>query len=100
MGFVVRISPADSAADTIKILTEAGVEQVNLFGYDFEDYDALYQNAAAKAVSDARTKAELISMRSGTELLDIVEFEVDPPCLLYTSPSPRDQRGSRMPSSA
>ena len=26
---------------------------------------------------------------------------VDPlPCLLYTSPSPRDQRGSRMPSSA
>ena len=24
----------------------------------------------------------------------------DMPCLLYTSPSPRDQRGSRMPSSA
>ena len=24
----------------------------------------------------------------------------DCPCLLYTSPSPRDQRGSRMPSSA
>ena len=24
----------------------------------------------------------------------------DWPCLLYTSPSPRDQRGSRMPSSA
>ena len=24
----------------------------------------------------------------------------DPTCLLYTSPSPRDQRGSRMPSSA
>ena len=23
-----------------------------------------------------------------------------PTCLLYTSPSPRDQRGSRMPSSA
>ena len=28
-------------------------------------------------------------------------FEVSyKPCLLYTSPSPRDQRGSRMPSSA
>ena len=26
-----------------------------------------------------------------------VEFKI---CLLYTSPSPRDQRGSRMPSSA
>ena len=27
-------------------------------------------------------------------------FEVTTVCLLYTSPSPRDQRGSRMPSSA
>ena len=26
--------------------------------------------------------------------------DLDRPCLLYTSPSPRDQRGSRMPSSA
>ena len=26
--------------------------------------------------------------------------KADKPCLLYTSPSPRDQRGSRMPSSA
>ena len=25
---------------------------------------------------------------------------IDSACLLYTSPSPRDQRGSRMPSSA
>ena len=31
------------------------------------------------------------------ELLDYVELGG---CLLYTSPSPRDQRGSRMPSSA
>ena len=28
------------------------------------------------------------------------DFEGYPACLLYTSPSPRDQRGSRMPSSA
>ena len=27
-------------------------------------------------------------------------FDIDATCLLYTSPSPRDQRGSRMPSSA
>ena len=32
----------------------------------------------------------------GTDTLDSVDY----PCLLYTSPSPRDQRGSRMPSSA
>ena len=29
-----------------------------------------------------------------------VRQETDYVCLLYTSPSPRDQRGSRMPSSA
>ena len=42
------------------------------------------------------------------ENLDISEFEAGwksfmdefKICLLYTSPSPRDQRGSRMPSSA
>ena len=29
-----------------------------------------------------------------------IKFELLENCLLYTSPSPRDQRGSRMPSSA
>ena len=34
-------------------------------------------------------------------LEDVREEVVETPCcLLYTSPSPRDQRGSRMPSSA
>ena len=28
------------------------------------------------------------------------QYQNHNPCLLYTSPSPRDQRGSRMPSSA
>ena len=32
--------------------------------------------------------------------IDIEPNEMDSNCLLYTSPSPRDQRGSRMPSSA
>ena len=31
-------------------------------------------------------------------IIDYIEHQY--PCLLYTSPSPRDQRGSRMPSSA
>ena len=32
--------------------------------------------------------------------ISILEIEKSKVCLLYTSPSPRDQRGSRMPSSA
>ena len=34
------------------------------------------------------------------EVIKEVPVEVIKDCLLYTSPSPRDQRGSRMPSSA
>ena len=42
---------------------------------------------------------------SGEEDIMMMNLEGDMlegsyPCLLYTSPSPRDQRGSRMPSSA
>ena len=79
IGFVVRIEPADAAADVINILTNAGVEKVDLYGYDFEDYDALYKEAAAKAVKDAKTKAELIASRAGTQLTDITSFSVGRP---------------------
>ena len=37
-------------------------------------------------------------MPKGYAALDVMEDHLS--CLLYTSPSPRDQRGSRMPSSA
>ena len=42
----------------------------------------------------------LSSMRSYADGLRKNKFKLDYYCLLYTSPSPRDQRGSRMPSSA
>ena len=43
--------------------------------------------------------AILVKIQQGAELTDedMVRYIT---CLLYTSPSPRDQRGSRMPSSA
>ena len=36
----------------------------------------------------------------GVEYIDLTRCKKTSGCLLYTSPSPRDQRGSRMPSSA
>ena len=39
---------------------------------------------------------ELIFTKNATEAMNLFAHS----CLLYTSPSPRDQRGSRMPSSA
>ena len=44
-------------------------------------------------------KTLLISRLAQTMSLDFSRIQFTP-CLLYTSPSPRDQRGSRMPSSA
>ena len=60
--------------------------------------------------SDVVIEQERCSVRSGHIFLDtapsdkphvrVAGEDVGKGCLLYTSPSPRDQRGSRMPSSA
>ena len=47
--------------------------------------------------SDQETKERVTQ---GCQNAGIGCLECKKPCLLYTSPSPRDQRGSRMPSSA
>ena len=42
---------------------------------------------------------QLFIARRGADVVGRIAAFLNP-CLLYTSPSPRDQRGSRMPSSA
>ena len=58
-------------------------------------------NAQADELGDGSFQQYLetfgMKMESDPYRLDIAKFIL---CLLYTSPSPRDQRGSRMPSSA
>ena len=65
----------------------------NHFNYKNAEYDKLYEQIAGMPSSDARNK--IIDQMIGILLEDCPYA-----CLLYTSPSPRDQRGSRMPSSA
>ena len=50
----------------------------------------------------AKTKDEKLHMRAVADLGCIICHKMGYPgsCLLYTSPSPRDKRQSRMPSSA
>ena len=50
----------------------------------------------------ARDGLDVRTAETGAEAIELArEFSPDVLlCLLYTSPSPRDQRGSRMPSSA
>ena len=50
-------------------------------------------NAAAVAVSSSHAITKVLGMP-----IDSSDLDLD--CLLYTSPSPRDKRQSRMPSSA
>ena len=50
---------------------------------------------------DMKPSAAAIAEHAGVGLRSVFRhFEDLDTCLLYTSPSPRDQRGSRMPSSA
>ena len=63
-----------------------------------EMFDYLYKAAKKRGFKIFANPAE----HSGGRRLALRKWELAPvkDCLLYTSPSPRDQRGSRMPSSA
>ena len=90
--------------------SEEKIEQIveNLLGGDATALDDS-QLKVVEAIANSETVAENInetyqnSLSFGDRLADRVArfggswFFI---CLLYTSPSPRDQRGSRMPSSA
>ena len=89
-GFTLDV-PATVVADTgVPVLLEGTTEVrgipagsvASLIGFTFQDPQGLLQ---------IESNAGLVRL----EHLDLTYF-----CLLYTSPSPRDQRGSRMPSSA
>ena len=61
--------------------------------YKTKKAETQYENQRA----EAQKRFELETKRMELEFDRQKEFQ---DCLLYTSPSPRDQRGSRMPSSA
>ena len=50
-----------------------------------------------RGVSYTDLRPDRVAMQDATAQMAWLQFMT---CLLYTSPSPRDQRGSRMPSSA
>jgi len=76
IGFTAWIRPSNEVSDYLTAFTEAGVETVNLYGFDFSNYDALYKEAAEKAVANARQKAELSASGAGTKLTTIESFRV------------------------
>ena len=72
-------------------------------GLDMMDRRAAKTRDVLRAIAEGATDAPNVIDHGVTELRvggSSVYLEQDALCLLYTSPSPRDQRGSRMPSSA
>ena len=68
------------------------VQQVNS-----DAFQASVQVQSSRPVFNSNYDSPVFNFNDRDFNFEYVEFQ---PCLLYTSPSPRDQRGSRMPSSA
>ena len=85
-----------SRAVGVRSLVEAANTEPGA-SYDGDDHEATYDAEDLTHPDVARMKASREVRKPFREfsLIEKVEY-----CLLYTSPSPRDQRGSRMPSSA
>ena len=74
--------------------------------HDIAHIRRVWRNAEEIVMGDTLTLDREV-LRAAVVFHDLVNLPKDAPnraqashCLLYTSPSPRDQRGSRMPSSA
>ena len=94
----------------IDVLAEEGVETI--FGYSggaiLPTYDEVFKYNEANpekqmpliVPSNEQGAGFMASGYARSSGKPGVVMVTSGPCLLYTSPSPRDQRGSRMPSSA
>ena len=69
------------------------------FKYNYLDSGAMYRSVALYLLRKNINYLEIEKIREEINNIKI-EFKYVDGCLLYTSPSPRDKRQSRMPSSA
>ena len=87
-----------SAEDSINKLDEKELEKIFKFFGDEKEAKYIARNIIKERLKnkiDTKILVEIIDKSKKRK-----NFKVHNACLLYTSPRPRDQRGSRMPSSA
>ena len=76
-----------------------------------DKFDIVLLDAPCSATGTIRRHPDLVYCKDGSDFSELIEIQAklldhasslveDNGCLLYTSPSPRDISGSRMPSSA
>ena len=108
----VVLPPQDSKSSVMAVIGKAGSGKTLLLAELYRAIEAAgvevvsgdYESRKSK---DKRTLAILAPTNKAASVLrnrgvpaTTIHRILYTPCLLYTSPSPRDQRGSRMPSSA
>ena len=93
-GFSTKVITESKAADQkpTVLLKDANGDQLNLPGRDIPARYVLPVGAQLLIGDGTEVHAG--------DVIAKIHRETSKTCLLYTSPSPRDQRGSRMPSSA
>lgn len=67
--------PIDQAGEMISKAVEAGVNSLDSVSYFCSTYDESYQEAMAKAVEMARTKAQALAEAGGRSLGEVVSIE-------------------------
>ena len=120
--FEMRINGTQVAEDSVPITTERSFNAesftfeaerpfvIGLVAKDFKENDTglEYIGSGRQQMGDGGVILQIMDSTGETmvvsndawQCLVIHSAPLDKSCLLYTSPSPRDQRGSRMPSSA
>ena len=74
--------------------------EVRVIGPDGQMIGVMPPEEAVKIAKSYNLDLVEVAANAQPPVCRILEFGKYKYCLLYTSPSPRDQRGSRMPSSA
>ena len=86
----------------LRPLIEAALEEAQLDIHSLDAFAATAGPGLASSLLVGNTTAKSLAVATGKPFISVnhMEGHLLSPCLLYTSPSPRDRTRSRMPSSA
>ena len=94
------ISPVSFQPDPTELGVVSGFQAVP-FGLDIHPVDGRLYYTVHDFTGGGSFVVRSVALDANGDFLPLTDqIELSEVCLLYTSPSPRDQRGSRMPSSA
>lgn len=96
-GFELKIRELDKASDIIDGLVTAGANNITGLQFQVDDQEKLKDEARAKAITDAKTKAKALEKQLGISLGKIVNFSENsggyPPILYGKALSSEDLGG-------